>query len=460
MTQKNIIDLLSRYERMIQNGKSVYFDSDEFEEIADFYDMREDSNAVKTVIDEGLKQHPGHHGLLLKKVKTLIFDRSYDEALSLANHLTVNPTDSDTLLLKAEIFLNTNNPQSALSIFDVILEQSEDEYDFLDISDILKSVEMFREAVLYLEKGIEKFPNSIDLYREIGDNNRLLEEYDKAIVAYNKVLDIDPYSAEDWTDLGELYSLNGNYEKAIEAFDFSLIIDEDDDRTLYMKGNNLILNGNYEKAVETFLEYTQINNDDETPYILISECYTEMQDFEKAKYYALKALDVNKESILSLKKIIYLLLDREAFLESLPYLERAIELLPTDSNLLFLKADVLMSLDKLKEAEENYIQALTLSENEDEQIDIIYSLALLKQKQEKDEEAVFYYEKVELFKPAYPDLALKMAVAYANTGQYDKCVQYLQKAAEESTLNLTMQEIRERSAIIREIEELLNGKSG
>lgn len=454
MPKKNISALVARYENMLHSGRSVYFDSDEFEEIADFYDVQENSDAVEAVVEEGLKQHPGHAGLLIKKAKLLILKKKYNEALSLVDSLS-EMNDTEALLLKAEIFLHTDTIQSALSIFDIYIEQVENEFDVLDVADILKSVNLLQDCIFYLEKGVEKFPSGIDIYRELADCYRSLNNFDQAILIYDKILDIDPYSIEDWIDLGELYNLKNDYAKAIEAFDFSLAIDEFDERALFLKGNTLILNENMEKAVETLLEYIELNPQDDTTLVLIAECYSEMGDYENAKFYTLKAVDLNPESIIGLKKLVYLFLDKDYFTEALFYLERTIVLSPDESNLFFLRADILNSLERYDEAWADYEKALSITTNEDEKIDIIYSLGNLMLKIDKDDNALMYFEWTESLRPDYPDIFLKMAFSYYRTEQYDNAIVYLKKAENESTDELLPNEIEERNTLIRKLNIVL-----
>ncbi len=455
MEEYNITEILHRYEEMLRNGKSVYFDSDEFEDIADYYDSQEDTEASLRVVEEGLKQHPGNQVLLMKKIRILILKGEYDKASSLIDGISADSFDSEILLFKAEIFVNTNNIQAGLSIFDMLSEQSNDEYIFLEISDILKSVELFTDANNYLQKGLKKFPQSLELLREVADNYRLSGNYDDAIPVYNDILDIDPYSSDDWTDLGELYSIKADYEKAIEAFDFSLAIDETDERTIYMKGNCLILNGNYEKAIETLLEYAEFNSEDETPYILIAECYEEMQNLDAAYEYCQKAIEKNDKSVLAYKKMIYFLMEQSRFNEALLYADKALRVTQEDSNLYFLKADILTTLNDYIGALDSYKSAIKISTDKDEKTDILYSVGVLKQKENNDDEAILFFEQVEEFKPDYPDLFLKMAVSYYEIKQYDKCAEYLEKASAESTINLSIKEIQNREGIITQLTQLL-----
>ena len=448
-------ELLERYEDMIRNGERVYFDSDEFEDIADYYDMRENPEAALNVVEEGLKQHPGNQNLLLRKIRAFIFNEQYSEASNLINGLSIDTSDSEVLLLKAEIFLNTGSVQSGLSMLDLVLEQDDDEYTLLEISDILKSVEMYDEAMNFLKKGFVKYPENMDILREIADNYRSENNFDAAIEIYNKILDDDPYSAEDWTDLGELFSLKADYEKAIEAFDFSLTIDESDDRTIFMKGNCYILNGNFEKAIETYHDYITFNPTDETPYILIAECYEEMNQYEQAFDYCLSAILASNNSILSLKKMIYFLMDRECFEEAMEYANKALAITKKDSNLFFLKADIFTALNKSDEAADYYKKALAVSTDPNEKNDILFSIGVLKQKEGDDENALFFFEQIENNEFIYPDLFLKMAVSYHETKQYDKCAECLEKTKNEPIDELSPEEISEREKAIRELTLLL-----
>ena len=450
-----IEDLLERYEEMIRVGIPVYFDSNEFEDIADYYG-REDPDVALNVVEEGLKQHPGNQNLLLKKVGALIYNEHYSEAAALMEGLSIDETDWDVLLYKAEIHLNTGLVESGLGILDMALEQTDDEYTLWEAAYILRSVNLFEDATYYLKKGLERFPESLDIRREIAENYRLSGKFEEAIEIYNEILDVDPYSAEDWTDLGELYSLNADYEKAIEAFDFSITIDETDEQTVFMKANCLILNGSFEKAIETYHDYIALNPDDETPYIMIAECYEEMEQDKKAFEYCLKAIEVNPESVLAFKKMIYFLMERESFEEALAYVNKALTLTHTDSNLYFLKADIFTAMERLSEATDYYKKALVISENPDEKTDILYSIGILKQKEGKNNDALPFFEEVEKTKSDfYSDLFIKMAVSYYKTGQYDKCVKYIEKALNESIDDLSEEEIRDRDTVIDELIQLL-----
>jgi hypothetical protein len=80
---------------------------------------------------------------------------------------------------------------------------------------------------------------------------------------------------------------------------------------------------------------------------------------------------------------------------------------------------------------------------------------VLKQKEEKDKEALLFFEQVEEFKSNYPGLFLKMAISYYETLQYDKCIEYLEKASDESTIGLSIEEIRNKEKVIHELMLLL-----
>ncbi len=67
--EPDITSLVERYEQMRALGKKVYFDADEFAQLADYYTAEGDIDEADFLIDEGLSMHPGSQELMVLKVK-------------------------------------------------------------------------------------------------------------------------------------------------------------------------------------------------------------------------------------------------------------------------------------------------------------------------------------------------------------------------------------------------------
>ena len=79
-------------------------------------------------------------------------------------------------------------------------------------------------ALSMLEAEVEKNPENIELWINLGNASFDSNQYPKAIKAYNKALALSPENANVLTDLGVMYRRNGQPEKAVESFEKAIEI--------------------------------------------------------------------------------------------------------------------------------------------------------------------------------------------------------------------------------------------
>ncbi|MFY0627796.1 MAG: tetratricopeptide repeat protein [Reichenbachiella sp.] len=138
----------------------------------------------------------------------------------------------------------------------------------------LSNLFLFKEAIKVYTDGIEKFPESYELYRHRGESFLTIREFDNAIMDLEKAafyvrnvpIIMEEGSARNrrniprvsiqfniWYQLGYSYFLKGNYDKAISGFKKCLNLSNNDDMLvlatdcLYMTYRRL---GNLETATE------------------------------------------------------------------------------------------------------------------------------------------------------------------------------------------------------------------
>ena len=79
-------------------------------------------------------------------------------------------------------------------------------------------VEEYEEALLYFEEAVEKDPDYVEAYFQIGYCNTELGRYEEAIEAYKQAIRLEPDDAEAHYGLGVSYGLLGRYDEEIEAY--------------------------------------------------------------------------------------------------------------------------------------------------------------------------------------------------------------------------------------------------
>lgn len=407
--RKDIRALIDRYENMLLSGKKVYFDTDEFEILADYYMSVDDNTYAEEIIDEGLIMHPNSPTLTILKAKNLLALGDYEEALSNIEAFS-EEGDLDISLIKVEAMLNMGLSKEAEEIINSTISSNlstEDLYTFMtELGFIMNDISKYDKAAYYLEQSLKIENQNTEVITDLAFAYEMMEDYDKAIYYNNTILDQDPYSYEGWVNLGKLYSLKEEFGKAIDAFDFASTINEDDVGALKMKALSLFLNDNTEEAIKIFEECISINPNDITVYDSIIEGYELLGQYEDM----IKFLDLKEERFgpegIAIKR---------AFVEVLKNnLLKAWEIyneIPEDErdsvDFYMLEAELNFLYGNIRESEASYIKAALFY---DDDVDIIDRLANVSVAQEKYEQAAEYLEKLLDLDPEYPTAKTRLAI--------------------------------------------------
>ena len=234
--------LVEKYENMQALGKNIYLDADEFAMLIEYYSSEGDQDEAETLVEEGLKIHPGSALLMLAKAKILILSTKYDEALNYLR-FSSNDGDIDHSLLKIEALLHLSEFDEVEKISIKVLNHDLPEDDFYyfitELGYLLNDVDKFDRAIAYLEESLKINNSNSDVIVDLAYAYEMKGDMVKAIEYNDQLLDIDPYSFDAWVNIGKLYSMNEQHEKAIGSFDFALTIREDDMSAMKMKALSL-----------------------------------------------------------------------------------------------------------------------------------------------------------------------------------------------------------------------------
>lgn len=282
MSEKDITHLVIKYKHMLQSGVNAYFDADEYDQLAEYYEGLEDIDTAKDIVNIGLKIHPNNEYLMLRYAKFLIYDSLYVDAL---DYLTLHfrSYDFEVYLLKIECFLNLNLYAEAYDLTVEVLKDSETEMNIVlsELGFLYVEAEYYDEAILYLEKSLEYDPENKDVLSDLVYAYEAKNDFPNAIKCSNLWLDLDPYSTEAWMTLGRLYSINEDFEKAIDAFDFVATIEGEDLTLLKLKAHCMILSGRVNEAIEVLLTCIELSPVEEFLYMSLADCYMDTSEYNK-----------------------------------------------------------------------------------------------------------------------------------------------------------------------------------
>ncbi|MGM0634973.1 MAG: tetratricopeptide repeat protein [Bacteroidota bacterium] len=275
---------IQKFERMLKTNDVLFFDANEFENIANFYLDVGNMSLAKKAIKLGLDQHPNSSGLLLIKADVLIFEDKFDEALSLLLYLSeLEPNNDEVYILKANLYAKQNNHDQAVSSLQEALKCAEDPLEIYHLIGMeYLMAENYDQAKDYFIKSLGDNYDDFSTIFNIIFCFDFSDQSEGAIAFLEGLIDKNPYSAIAWNQLGLIHSQDGRLEKALECFDFAIISDEFFYAAYMEKAKILEKMGNPKEAINFFKLTLQMDDPTAYAYYRIGKCYLKLEDTEKA----------------------------------------------------------------------------------------------------------------------------------------------------------------------------------
>ena len=329
--------------------------------------------------------------------------------------------------------------------------------------------EEWAKAKEFLIKAVEVEPENPEIPYQLGYHIYALQEKDweKMNQSFDKALAIDPNktilgqgkTVKEFVTMaryqfwGEMFNKGvEDYEeyfaapmdekdaalkKAITTFEISATIKTDEPRSYIQlsKCNNLA--GNTDKSVDYILKAVALSPDDANVNLTAGRIFMQKQEFETALPYIQKAVELepsNTQSIRNLAQIYYdlALLDSSRYTERLEKSIQTYEVAIDKEMDREVKADLYFNLgilytkaDNLEEAEYNFMNAL--DENPDD-IEAVMGMAQVFENAEKWRKAEKFYRELIAVDPDNPVHYRGMSRVLLQQGEPDESLRYLEKA--------------------------------
>jgi tetratricopeptide (TPR) repeat protein len=114
--------------------------------------------------------------------------------------------------------------------------------------------------MLALEREVEKNPDSLVAWLELGNIYFDTHKYKDAIQAYTEYLRLNPNNPDVWTDLGVMHRRSGNPIEAISSFNKAIELNPQHEQAHFNKGIVQFYDlGDREAANQTWQALIQIN---------------------------------------------------------------------------------------------------------------------------------------------------------------------------------------------------------
>ncbi len=283
--EEEVNELVQKYEKMLQQGKGIFFDVIEFDSIIEHYLYLDDYQLAWNALENALKVHPHSIEIYFRKAEILVEQGLFVDGLKILRDISKIESDLCELsFLMGQAHLGLCEVQAAEKLFQHAATcYCEDKVDlYLRIASLYQDISMFEVAIRYLVLAYNLEPDSLNVNFELGYCYESVGSFNKSIKHYNEYLDVNPFSSSVWYNLGIVYTRIGDFEKAIEAYDYALAIDPANSSAINNKASTLATIDRFDKALELFLELLEYEPDNPRVFVSIGECMERLGQFEKA----------------------------------------------------------------------------------------------------------------------------------------------------------------------------------
>ena len=384
--------IVKRFETMLKQESSLFFDVEEFEELLNYYSSQNNYTKAMEVANHALAQHPKSACLLLGCAQIHVSIHKPQEALRyLQLAECYEPFNGDLAFTKASIFSQLRKSDKAIEFYKKALEYSESaekEDILLQLAFELENTNNYGEALSYLKQILELNPENETALYEVGFCYDFSDRIEDGMYFFSKFVDKHPYSYIAWYNLGITYEKLNLYEKAIDCYDFAIAINSEFPSAFFNKAHTLGQMGKYQDAIKCYEETLEFEENDALSYYYIGESHEKLEDYQKALLYYKKAIDLDEllaDAWLGMASS-YFELGQD--LDSLAHVKKALTIDELNVDAYYLLGDVQSALGFHEEALSAYEKVFEIDEANES---ILIDLAICCNELDRLEQAMDYY---------------------------------------------------------------------
>ena len=303
----SIEHLLKRFEAL-KNGNTIsLLDEEEFELIIEYFFQHNNDTEALLACDMGIVYYPHSSSLLLLKAEIYTQTQKYGQALKTLDIIEqFDPANLEAVLLKSEIFVSQSRYEDAiqhLNISVALFEATEQVDILLELSDIYDEYEEFDAVFDTLERVLQLDPKNEEALQKFSFWAEFTQRFEESVQLHLKITEEEPYCTLAWFNLGAAYQGLKLYEKAIDAYEYCIAIDEYFEFAYRNLADAPIRLKKYDAALEALQKHLDIGKAEDIIFEAMGYCYEKQKKFAIARQFYRKASQLSPEDDLIFYKI-------------------------------------------------------------------------------------------------------------------------------------------------------------
>lgn len=375
----DVREIVLDFETSQQSGLRRYYDADEMEIIIDFYMDVCDIDQVEYAVRYAENLFPESTGIRVRRAILLINKGQHDKALPIAQELhRMEPENTEVLFALGVIYSALGQPMKSIQYYlGAAHDKNSLEIIYYNIAIEYCAMSRYEEAIHYYKKAIKQNPEYIDALHALADTYYESERTADSVQYFQQLAQDKPYNKEAWLLLAEGYYKLSLYEKAIDAAEYARTIDNKFTPAYLIIADCYRDMNQPGKATSTLLECKDFCEKPEWIYYLIGSIYfyNTPQNIPTAIIYYRKAIEIDPFQCDALHDLARCYDEMLDYGSAAQFIDRAIDAAPPLADYHFDAAQIHMHNFDFEKAEENFKRALDLDNSKDEYW-LLYALFL------------------------------------------------------------------------------------
>jgi tetratricopeptide (TPR) repeat protein len=368
---KNLSEIITRFEKMIENRQSGYFDSDEICDVIDYYFQWLNLSMATKAIAYGENNFPNDEEILIRKVRLLCYEGNTREALKILNDMEqLYPDFAELYIERAHIYIQMALAEQALENYKKSLALSEQKDDiYFYMGSACTQIHRWEDAAFYFKKALMLNPDFEEALYPFCDAMIHLSRTEECITMLNKILDQRPFSFTAWFCMAQLYLYKEKYEEALDCLEYADAVEPEQPEAELLKCRCLLELKREEQAIKiltSLLSKEEISGQKGEILYLLGEAHEKKEDYQKALVYYNKSIQAEPSVADSWIGIGSVLMQLNRNLEARHYFTKAVELEPHEPECWNWLAECLASCGLMEESFQAYIRSLELDSGQQE----------------------------------------------------------------------------------------------
>jgi len=359
---------VERFELMLNQQRSWYFDAEELEQLFDHYQEKGNMVNAELALSKGLEQAPNHAGFLLRKAQLMMGSGEIRQAEDLLERaLNLDPQMVELHLTRASLYDYRNQPNRALQHLRKAEALADPElFPVVQMAYgmVLQNAGRYRSALDHLIRclGHEQADQEHLLYDICYCFNQL-EHFEEGIVFFEARVDEQPFNDTAWYNLGVMYNQAGFFEKALNAYEYALLIQPKHTMAHFNRANTYLNLEQFGEALAQMQEAVRLEPDYPTFIHGLGVCYEKTGDYTTALGHYEEAARLDPAMSDAWFGQAACKSHLQQWPAALSLINHALELAEDQEEYWYEKARILMSLGRYEEAKGNLVKSLELDES-------------------------------------------------------------------------------------------------